>query len=343
MQQMSSLVQPTFRNNAILSTFRRTPLYAKRLLIYNQSMWYRIFKYLAILIFLINIGMYSYIFSVHNAELGQIKQKMFGNDAEYAKLKEEYIQYKERTKNFRQIVIVANSAESKNVKVGDIINTYAKNVNGDVSIFYKNLTTDESVIVAGDKTYYMASLYKVILTLYILDRVQKGEISLTDKTPGSSVTVEQALQKIITESNNEYAIALAEQYGWTNVEAYMRPLLGIDFHFDKNLDTDVKNMGSLFEEISLSLKISRSETTYLLNLLGDQKRISKLPKYLPTGIYSHNKTGEYEQYSHDAGIFYTAKANYILIFMSKTPSPGTTNEQMAKMSLDIYNTLNEVK
>lgn len=287
--------------------------------------------------------LYTHIFIVKNEKIQEYKNSVLGAATRYDRLQKEFNDYKEKTKNNKQIMIVADSADSKNVAVGNIINSYTQKNDGDLSIYYKNLTTDESVIVAGDKTYYMASLYKVILTLYILDRVHKGEISLSETTPGSSITVEKALEKIITESNNEYAIALAEEYGWENIGSYMQKLLGMSFNFGKNLETDVKHIGKLFEEISLSIKIPRADTTYLLNLLKDQQRISKLPKYLPQGIYSHNKTGELDGFSHDAGIFFTPKANYILIFMSNTTVPGTTNEQMAHMSKEIYDVLNEVK
>lgn len=303
-------------------------------------MFYKILKVFLPLLVVFNLLIYAYIFYTNSAELETYKQSGLTTRAQYDALQEQFTKYKNQTK---QLTIVANSSDSKNIKVGDIINTYAQKVNGDVSIYYRNLTTDESAIINGDEEYYMASLYKVILTLYILDRVSKGEINLNDTTPGSSVTVEQALDKIITVSNNEYAVALAQEYGWDNIEAYMKPYLGLDFHFDKDLNTNVKDMGALFYKISLSLDIPRSETSYLLNLLKDQQRTSKLPKYLPEGTYSHNKTGELDDFSHDAGIFYTPKANYILIFMSKTPSPGDTNELMAKMSKDIYDVLNDVK
>lgn len=281
--------------------------------------------------------MYSYIIFQSITQLESLKKTSSQIHQQYLTLQQEFISYKEKAP---EVIVNASAAESKNIEVGKIINESAKQIDGDISIFYKSLTTDESVLVNEHKQYYMASLYKVILTLYILDQVESGKLKLSQKTPDSTITVQKALEKIITESNNEYAQSLAKKYGWDEIEQSMKKKLGIEFRFDKNLDTDVKNMGILFEEISLSLKVPRNETTYLLDLLKDQTRTSKLPKYLPKGIYSHNKTGEFEDYSHDAGIFYTPKGNYILIFMSKSPVPGNTNEIMAKMSKGIYDALN---
>src|SRR5205823_1100174 len=128
-----------------------------------------------------------------------------------------------------EVKIFATSTTSKNITIGNIISSTTTNIDGDISVYYKNLTTGESVIIDGDKKYYMASLYKVILTLYTLDLVKNGKAQLTDKIGDPPITIEEALNKIITESNNEYATILAETYGWQNIENVMKPELGIDF------------------------------------------------------------------------------------------------------------------
>lgn len=278
----------------------------------------------------------------NNSELRQYKRETFGARTDYRNLLDRFDDYVERTKNLRQLVVMAKTTDSKNVQIADIIYDYSKKVDGDLSIYYKNLTTEETIFIDPDKTYYMASLYKVILTLFLLEEVANGNTSLKTRVGSSSATLNTAMEKIITESNNEYAEALARQYGWQAIETKMKERLGIEFSFSDGLETSVKTIGLLFEDIALSLKVSSDESSYLLNLLKDQKKTSKLPKYLPSTIYSHNKTGEFDGFSHDAGIFYTPKANYILVFMSKTKLPGETNEQMALMSKEIYETLNEV-
>lgn len=271
------------------------------------------------------------------------KSQVLGVRNSYQKLQSQYETLQKNTKNLKQVTVVTNSKDSKNTAIVDAIDKKVNKINGSISVYYKNLTTNESVVINGDQPYYMASLYKVILTLFILDKVQTGETTLDEKISlngSTSATLATALDKIITESNNEYAQNLAENYGWENIENAMSEKLGISFHFDKNLSTTVTDIGTLFEDIALSLTVKDSESKYLLNLLGDQTRLSKLPKYLPKNVLSHNKTGEYEEYSHDAGIFYTPKANYVLVFMSKTQNSGETNEQMALMSKQIYEALN---
>ncbi|MEK7517342.1 MAG: serine hydrolase [Patescibacteria group bacterium] len=287
------------------------------------------------------IGLLAFTLYEKSAKLGQYKREVSGVRTDYTNLQNQFDDYVARSKNLRNIVVSAKTPDSKHLKIADKIYDYAQKTNGDLSIYYKNLTTEETIFIDPDKKYYMASLYKVILTLYLLDKVKSKELTLDEKVGTTSATLEFALDKIITESNNEYAQTLAEQYGWKEIETKMKEKLGIEFSFSEGLEISIKSVGLLFEDIALSIKVSSDETSFLLNLLKDQKKTSKLPKYLPASIYSHNKTGEFEEFSHDAGIFYTPKANYILVFMSKTKMPAETDEQMALMSKEIYGALND--
>lgn len=276
------------------------------------------------------------------ANVRDYKRQVFGVRQDYKVLQQAFAKYKEQTQNLRHLTIFASDASSKSVAVSNTMYAYSKKIPGDMSMYYKNLTTGESIVIDADKTYYMASLYKLILTLYLLEQVKSGTLTL-DTPVQNGITLDTALNKILTESNNEYAQLLAERYGWAEIAKTIKQQYNIDFSFGSDLAMNVPNVGKLLESIATAIKLEDFESKYFLLFLQDQKHLSKLPKYLPANIYSHNKTGEFGNYSHDAGIFYTPKANYILIFMSKTNTPSATNEQMALMSKDIYAVLNDIK
>ena len=308
-------------------------------LFYNRFMK-KISEALIILFILISIGGASYVIYEQISRILWYKNAVLGMYSNYQTLQKQYDDYKQQTKNQKLVTILAQNPDSNVNQIADIVANYAQKIEGAISIYYKNFTTNESIIVDRDQKYYMASLYKIILALYLLDKVNTRALELEEKVGTTSATLELALEKIISVSNNEYAITLADQYGWINIENAMKRKLGIEFSFSKDLAISIKDVGALFEDIALSINISKSDSEYILGLLGNQELRLKLPKYLPSNIYSHNKTGEWEDYSHDAGIFYTPKANYILVFMSKTQNPLQTNEQMALMSKDIYESLN---
>lgn len=282
----------------------------------------------------------SYLIYLQNKNISLYAKQVLGAKQSYTKLESDYTKLKQQTERRKEEAIAIGSADTKSQAIKGIIDKYSDFVDGDISVYYKNLATESSVSVNPDKKYYMASLYKVILVLYLLDEIDNGRASFNDRIGTSSATLDFAIDKIITESNNEFAQTLATQYGWKQIEQTMKKKLGIDFSFDSDLQISVRNVEKIFEEIAYSLNISDDDSQYLLLLMNNQKKTNKLPKYLPKNIYAHNKTGEFEDYSHDAGIFYTPKANYILIFMSKSKNPGATDELMAKMSKEIYDTLN---
>lgn len=302
----------------------------------------KILESLLIFFILISIGSTSYVIYEQISKMLRYREAVLGVSSNYLTLQKQYDTYKEQTKNLKKVIILAKNPQSNINQVSDIVQNYTNKIKGDVSIYFKNLTTSESLVVNGDEKYYMASLYKVILALYLLDEIKHNRLNLDDKVGTTSATIKLALDKIITESNNELAVTLAEEYNWQKIEKTMKTKLGIDFKFNKKLEISVTNVGILFENITSSLKIPQEESEYILKLLGNQKITSKLPRYLSKNVYSHNKTGEFENYSHDAGIFYTPKANYILVFMSKTENPQATNEQMARMSKEIYELLNKI-
>lgn len=292
-------------------------------------------KLLVIPLFVIAIVLSYVVIVLQYKEIGDYKKSVMA-------LLKDKAETEGKVNSLKQLKIYTSNPGSVHVKIGDIIYEYANKINGSVSIYYKNLATGESVLVDEDNKYYMASLYKVILTLFILDQIKSEKISLTDKVGSPPLVLSTALKKIISESNNEYALALANDYSWKAIESYTKQKVGVGFSLDKNLETNVGNIGLLFEHIALSVEMTDGQSGYLLDLLNQQTRRSKLPKYLPEHIYTHNKTGEYDGYSHDAAIIYTPKANYVLVFMSKSVIPADTNEKMAQMSKSIYDILNDI-
>lgn len=289
-----------------------------------------------LLLFILTLAAFS-IFQQYQAR--NYQERMQELAMQNVQLTIEQSEYKNRIGTYQDVEGISDNPAQKTEKIKAVVEKYSQKVDGEVSVFYQNLNNNESFSRNGQKDYYMASLYKIIITLYVLEREKGGELSLIEKVGSPSATLDVALTKIITESNNEYALALATKYGWDEIEKYIEDRFDIDFSFKDELTTNVTTMGNLFQIISEAVTLSDTESKYLLQLLNHQTRLTKLPKYLPKNIYSHNKTGEFEQYSHDAGLFYTPKANYILIFMSKSKKPEATNEQMALMSRDIYQIL----
>ncbi len=79
----------------------------------------------------------------------------------------------------------------------------------------------------------------------------------------------------------------------------------------------------------------------MLSYLKRQQRRSKIPAGVPGGVVVANKTGETNNYTHDAAIVYSKNATYILVVMGSTPGSGWSSAgNITSLSRLAYNYLN---
>ncbi len=78
-------------------------------------------------------------------------------------------------------------------------------------------------------------------------------------------------------------------------------------------------------------------TARMLDLLKKQKLNNKIPKNLPPELVIAHKTGELGWFSHDAGIIYSEKGDYIIVVMSESSIPKAAEDRIADLSKNIYN------
>ena len=65
----------------------------------------------------------------------------------------------------------------------------------------------------------------------------------------------------------------------------------------------------------------------------------RIPKYLPEDIKVGHKTGELDSLRHDVGIILGKKSDYIFVFLSNTTSTENTSEQIALLSKEVFDAL----
>ena len=71
-------------------------------------------------------------------------------------------------------------------------------------------------------------------------------------------------------------------------------------------------------------------------MLKDQRLNRKLPADLPSNTVIAHKTGELGMFSHDAGIIYTPKGDYIIVVLSKSDTPAAAEKRIADISKAVY-------
>lgn len=199
-----------------------------------------------------------------------------------------------------------------------------------ISIYFKNLTTDEEYILNEDTYYVAASTTKVPLAMMILDKVNSGILRLDDtisyieadyeegtgslaySEPIPDITIDEAIYLSIVESDN-IAKNMLTRISRSSVTDYTRNITGYsDIPYGNY--TTARQFGIILEK----LYKNPENNPYYDKLLDYMNRTifhSGLDKYLDYSKVAH-KIGTYYRYYHDVGIVYGADP-YILVVLTK--------------------------
>jgi len=210
--------------------------------------------------------------------------------------------------------------------VENVVGEYRDNI----SIYFKNLNTDEEYILNGDNYYVAASTTKVPLAMMILDKVNSGILSLDDtisyvesdyeEGTGSlayaetipDITIDEALYLSIVESDN-IAKNMLTRISGSSITDYTRSITGYsDIPYGNY--TTARQFGIMLEK----LYKNPDNNPYYEKLLDYMTRTifhSGLDKYLDYSKVAH-KIGTYYRYYHDVGIVY-GEDPYILVVLTK--------------------------
>ena len=98
------------------------------------------------------------------------------------------------------------------------------------------------------------------------------------------------------------------------------------------------DIAALLELIVRGQAVSEDASKQMLDLLLGQKLNSRLPRYLPESVKVAHKTGELDQFRHDAGIVFLPNGySYIIVVMSKDSGQDSeSSEVVARVSRAAY-------
>ena len=215
---------------------------------------------------------------------------------------------------------------------------------GEISVYGKDLTTDEKWAYQADAPLVAASVIKLPILVEAFRQARDGLISMDESVPirpeqkmpscgaltylhdGLTVTLRDLCVLMIILSDNTATNILIERLGIEAVNATMRKL-GLEkstlrrLLFDaeaagRGLENTVtaEEMGQLLEMLYTGECVSPAADAEMLSILRDQRLNGKMPFFLDDLEIAH-KTGEDEGITHDVGIVY-ADHPLILCFTS---------------------------
>lgn len=232
---------------------------------------------------------------------------------------------------------------------------------GSYGIAIKNLKSNEKYYANEHKSYEAGSLYKLWVMAVAFKQIQEGILSedevLSDDVDSLNkafnidpsqaeltegiitLSVHDALNQMITISHNYAALLLSKKIKLSSVAVFLK-----DFGFNESsIGTNngapastPNDIALFFEKLYKNQLANEQYTKEMIDLLKNQQLNNKLPKYLPQDIDIAHKTGEINSVSHDAGIVYTPKGDYIIAVLSDTDIPSAAEDRIAAVSKAVY-------
>lgn len=184
-----------------------------------------------------------------------------------------------------------------------------------------------------------ASLYKLAVMLEVERRVEAGQWSYataveirpedvtvdgSNEYPGTVLTVDDALEEMITYSDNGSALALLRMLGPERVNATLRAVGLGDFHVAESTDDDhivtARAVGTFFALLAKGALVSPAASQRMVERLGRQHINDRIPAELPEGTLVAHKTGDLVGYTHDAGLIGSGGGQLIFVALTEGAS-----------------------
>ena len=180
-----------------------------------------------------------------------------------------------------------------------------------------------------------ASLYKLGVLAEAERRVETGELHYGDtvtiepeditadgsfEDAGTQLTLDAALEAMITISDNGAALALWHILGGANIDATLEKAGVKNFHvaFDDSEPNwaTPHAIGTYFTLLAKRQLISPAASDRMLARLKRQQINDRLPAQLPADVVIAHKTGNLAGVTHDAGIIYTKTGPRVVVAMT---------------------------
>jgi beta-lactamase class A len=209
-------------------------------------------------------------------------------------------------------------------------NSYGTNV----GVVVTDLSNGASASTNADTPFVSASVYKLFVAYDVYKKVDAGTVALTDKLTsyGTSRTVGQCLDDMLTVSDNTCGKALGKLANWGQLDAllgaegYTHTVLNnydVKGNIVKDKLTSASDVARLLTRLYDGSLLSKTSSAHFIELLKGDTIDYMLPSGLPSGTVVAHKVGFLGQYQHDAGIIYGTKKDMLVVMLTKgwTSSP----------------------
>jgi beta-lactamase class A len=206
-----------------------------------------------------------------------------------------------------------------------------------------------------DEVFVAASLYKLGILAHAESLVETGKLHYSDtieiqpeditedgsyELSGTVLTVDQALEVMITLSDNGTALAFWHAFGPANINATLQALGLKDFHIASDDADDntasARVIGQYFTQLALRRLVSPAASDRMLARLERQQINDRLPAQLPAGTVVAHKTGNLGYVTHDAGIIFTRSGARVVVGMTANTGEDDAIHLLSALGALVY-------
>ncbi|HEX6977049.1 MAG TPA: serine hydrolase [Patescibacteria group bacterium] len=252
---------------------------------------------------------------------------------------------------------VVTTPLSSTLKIKDKVKAELGGIGGTYGVAVKDLKRNATYHENEHIPFEAASLYKLWVMAVAYQQIQSGKLSegeiltgdasgfsyefgdfATPGESGGSYTVKDALKQMITVSDNYSAYLLSNKIGLSSITDFLDKNGFRESYIEvDNPTTTAYDVSLFFEKLYKGQLANKTNTDKMLSLLRDQQLNGGIPKYLPEGILVAHKTGDINSFTHDAGIVYGTKRDYIIVVLTNSGEKKNVQEEIANFSKAIYN------
>ena len=236
-----------------------------------------------------------------------------------------------------------------------------KSFPGDSGLYIADPLTPQPLYTHdADVAFITASLYKLGVLAQVESLVETGKLKYTDsiqiqsdditddgsyELPGTVMTVDEALEAMITVSDNGTALEFWHSLGPDNINATLQKLGLTAFHIASNDGDDntatPRVIGQYFSMLAQRTLVSAAASDRMLARLERQQINDRLPSQLPAGTVIAHKTGNLGFVTHDAGIIYTPSGPRVVVGMTANSDPEEAVHFLGGLGALVYSVVIE--
>ncbi len=212
---------------------------------------------------------------------------------------------------------------------------------GRAGIVIADALTGAGSYSGADVVFPSASLYKLAVMAEAYRRAAEGTLSLDgpititdddltsdgyDTEAGTVLTIREALERMITVSDNSPALALVRVLDARRINATSVALGMASTRINTVLPeaertapfntTTARDVATLLSGLARGTVVSPDASQAMLDTLARQRINDRLPAGLPDGTVIAHKTGNLDGISHDAGIVFTPAGPRVVVMLT---------------------------